>query len=443
MKTVAFFTLGCKVNQCDTEKLEQLFRDNGYAVVDFDQKADVYVINTCTVTAVSDKKSRQMLSHARRSNPDAIICATGCYAQRAKNELSNLPAVDIVAGMEYRDQIIEKINDFLKLKNGISTDIPCNGHPESDKTNTSQGRTRAFLKIQEGCNHFCSYCIVPHVRGRERSQPVEDLLTRANAAAAKGCREVVLTGIQLSSYGRDLGYGDGLAILAERLSEIIGIARIRFGSLEMDVLSETFIKRMADQPKVCRHYHIPLQSGSDTVLRRMNRHYTTAEYAARIESLRSIIPEVAVTTDIMAGFPGENDEEFLSSLNFAEQMRFNKMHVFPYSRREGTPAAVMPGQIPNRIKAERAARLNALGQRVETEYLKALAGSVQQVLVEESFPNGINGHTDRYVFVKATGSRPVNSLAGVHITGVEYPAVTGAISRSECIQPFLSMTDVL
>lgn len=424
MKTVAFYTLGCKVNQCDTEALEEAFQNNGYTIVDFESKADVYIINTCTVTAISDKKSRQMLSHARRTNPEAIICATGCYAQRAGNEIAALPFVDIVVGTEERGQIISRVNETQK-KRELNSESSVLKNVENDVIHNT-GRTRAFIKIQEGCNHFCSYCIVPHVRGRERSQDIESILAEANTATEKGCREIVLTGIQLSSYGRDLGYQEGLVRLVTELSEIHGIARIRFGSLEMEILTESFINEMALLPKVCRHYHIPLQSGSDTVLHRMNRHYTTAEYALKIELLRSIIPEVAVTTDIMAGFPGETDDEFNASMHFVKQIRFNKMHVFPYSKREGTPAAGIPDQIPKRIREERASQLLALGCRIEKEYLDGLSGTTQYVLVEESCNGIINGHTDRYVFVKAKGNVPVNQFADVYITGAESMAATGS-----------------
>lgn len=425
MKTVAFFTLGCKVNQCDTDILAQLFRNKGYEIVGFDEKADVYVINTCTVTAVSDKKSRQMLSRARRANPVAVICATGCYAQRAGDEILALPSVDVVVGITERANIVERIEEAKGQKASsphITSEKLCS---EEACIFRSEGRTRAFIKIQEGCNHFCSYCIVPHVRGRERSESMDHVLDEARKAADAGFKEIVLTGIQLSSYGKDIGKDQGLLQLAAQLSCIEGIQRIRFGSLEMDIFTKEFIGSLAALPKVCRHYHIPLQSGSDTVLQRMNRHYTTGDYAEKIELLKTMIPEVAITTDVMTGFPGETEEEFASTLQFAKRIRFNKMHVFPYSRREGTPAASMPGQIPRKVREERASNLIALGTGIETEWLTKLIGTGQQILVEESCNGEINGHTDRYVFVHVKGASPVNSFVNILVEGVTDGTVIG------------------
>ncbi|MDP2892256.1 MAG: tRNA (N(6)-L-threonylcarbamoyladenosine(37)-C(2))-methylthiotransferase MtaB [Bacillota bacterium] len=428
LKKAAFYTLGCKTNQYDTQVMAEILRKNGYEIVPFSDKADVYIINTCTVTAMSDKKSRQMISRAHRNNPDALIVAAGCLSQRDPSETLMLEGVDIVAGTIGRANIHDIIRRAEKNKKiSAVSDIFSENRFDEACAGVHEGRTRALIKIHEGCDYFCSYCIVPSVRGRSRSRPAESILAEAREMASRGYREVVLTGIQISSWGHDLPEKPALAGLLERLCAVDGILRIRLGSVEYGTLTDDFIERASRLDKLCRHYHVPLQSGCDSVLHRMNRRYTAEEYAGRIAKLRSAIGDAAVTTDIVAGFPGETEEEFLATCRFVERMAFNRAHVFPYSRRKGTPAAEMPGQLPEKTKRERAGKLIEITKKIERAYLENLIGTVQEALVEESDGCCISGHTDRYALVRAKGTAQPNDLVNVRIKSADSEAAYGTI----------------
>ncbi|HHW15551.1 MAG TPA: tRNA (N(6)-L-threonylcarbamoyladenosine(37)-C(2))-methylthiotransferase MtaB, partial [Firmicutes bacterium] len=389
--TIAFHTLGCKVNQYDTGSVAALFREAGYEVVDFSSPADVYVVNTCTVTGLGEKKSRQMLRRARRQNPRAVVVALGCYAQTAPSEVAGIPGVDLVVGTAGRRELVRLVDEARRHRSAASV-------PESDGrgpgdagggpaavaveeygrtaafeelgTGAVVERTRATVKVQEGCRQFCSYCKVPYARGPERSRPPAAVLAEVERLVAAGFSEVVLTGIHLGSYGRDLEDCPAwdLARLAARVAGVPGLARLRLSSVEPTDVTDELIALVRENPVLCRHFHLPLQSGDDAILRRMNRRYTTAEYARVAERIRAAVPEVAVTTDLIAGFPGETEESFARTLAFVQEMAFSRLHVFPYSRRRGTPAAAFPAQVPAPVKRARVDRLIALGRELSFSY---------------------------------------------------------------------------
>lgn len=397
---VAFATLGCKVNQYDTDAMRELFAHAGHEVVDFEDEADVYIVNTCTVTAVGDKKSRQTVSRAHTRAPGAKIIIAGCYAQRAPEEAAKLPGVTAVAGTNDRAGIVELAERALAGE-GTETPAPFQKREAFEElTVAHEGRTRAYLKIQDGCDRFCTYCVIPYARGPVRSRPLEDVLRQSELLANEGFRELVLTGIHLMSYGKDIP-GLSLFDAIEAASSPEGIARIRLGSLEPQLLSEEAVESIAQNGKICRQFHLSMQSGSAGVLKRMARRYTPDEYAACVETLRRHMPGCAITTDVIAGFPGETEEEFAETLAFVERMRFARIHVFPYSRRTGTPAAKMPEQIPAGEKKRRAGALIALGERLEEEFLTTLVDSKQEVLFEERYGEYLQGHTGTYALVRA------------------------------------------
>lgn len=388
---VAFHTLGCKVNQYDTQALAALFREAGYQIVDFSCPADVYVINTCTVTSLGDKKSRQLLRRARRQNPEAVVVAMGCYAQTAPEEVAALlTGVDLVVGTTGRRQLVELVEQARRRRGRVTVavgDLQSAGFEDLGAGAVIE-RSRAVVKVQEGCRQFCSYCKVPYARGPERSRPPENVQREVERLVEEGFREVVLTGIHLGSYGRDLPPGsDGrpwdLARLASEIARVPGLVRLRLSSLEPTDVTEPLIALVKENPVLCRHFHLPLQSGEDHVLRRMNRRYTTAEYAAVVERIRSAIPEAALTTDLIAGFPGETEERFAKGLAFVREMAFSRLHVFPYSRRPGTPAASFPEQVPQAVKQDRVNRLIALGKELSEAYHRRLLGRTVEVLFEE------------------------------------------------------------
>jgi len=394
----AFCTLGCKVNQYDTEAMRELFEDAGYETVDFSEPADVYVVNTCTVTATGDKKSRQMISRAHALAPDAKIIVAGCYAQRAPEEVIAMPGVCLVIGAKDRLRVVELTEALGNEKKTAVGDLKWERIFEP-LTVSREGRTRAHLKIQEGCDRFCTYCIIPYARGPIRSRPLAEVKAELKKLADAGYKEVVLTGIHLMSYGRDL---DGSITLIDAISkadDIDGIERIRLGSLEPQMLTDDFVSTLASNRKVCRQFHLSLQSGSKTVLERMRRRYTPDEYAECVKRLRAKMPECAVTTDIIVGFPGETEREFEETLQFARDVALARIHVFPYSRREGTKAAAMPGQLSRGVKAVRAAKLGSLAKALEQEYASVFVGTVQDVLLEEREGECFSGHTDTYLKV--------------------------------------------
>lgn len=411
--TVAFHTLGCKVNQYDTQAMAELFRAAGYEVVDFDRPADVYVINTCTVTAVGDKKSRQMVRRAaatgKLGGKDPVVVVTGCYAQVAPGEVLKIPEVDLVVGMHERQRVVELTEQARQAgRDLVRPHVRGEGYDEFGVTAFAE-RVRATIKIQEGCEEFCSYCKIPHARGFERSRDPEKVLEEARALAARGYREIVLTGINLGAYGRDLAKRDiavDLADIALRVANIPGVERVRLSSIEPRDVTDKLIEAVRDHPRLCRHFHLPLQSGDDEVLHRMNRKYSTAYYADVVAKIREAIPACAVTTDMMAGFPGETEQEFANTYAFCERMRFSRMHVFPYSRRSGTPAAKRPGQVPAAEKRRRTAALIALGRAMARDYHASLVGEKHRILVESAVPTGakgvfaVSGLTDTYVPVR-------------------------------------------
>lgn len=399
-KTVAFHTLGCKVNSYDTEAMMEIFEKAGYRIVGFAEYADVYVVNTCTVTHLGDRKSRNMMRKARRANPDAVIVAVGCYVQVAPDEVQAIEEVDLIIGTKNRADIVADIEAYQKDKtqNNFVSDIMREHHYEDLNITETKGKTRAFLKVQEGCNQFCTYCIVPFARGPVRSRPVDAVLSEVKRVAAHGYAEVVLTGIHIASYGVDLGDGVDLLSLIRAVDKVEGVKRIRLGSLEPLLLTEEFVQGLSEIKTFCPHFHLSLQSGCDTVLSRMGRKYTTAQYAEIVKRVRRAFDYPAITTDIMVGFPGETEEEFETTLAFVEQIHFYQVHVFKYSRRKGTKADAFQGQVPEDIKTERSHRLTQRARVCEQDFLKANAGRKVPVLYERAKEEGTyEGHTDNYI----------------------------------------------
>ena len=384
-RTAALHNLGCKVNSYETEAMQQMLEEAGYEIVDFSQPADVYVINTCSVTNMADRKSRQMIHRARKQNPDAAVVAAGCYVQTAGEEIKQDLSIDILIGNNKKTQLISLLEQYF-AEHGHAVDVIDINDGVSDYEEMHLARTgehtRAFLKVQDGCNQFCSYCIIPYARGRVRSRDPHSVYEEACALADNGYHEIVLTGIHLSSYG--VGESFGLLELIRMVHEIPGIGRIRLGSLEPRIITEEFVKELRSLTKVCPHFHLSLQSGCDDTLRRMNRKYTTAEYAHSCELLRAAYEHPAITTDVIVGFPGETEVEFACTEQFLEQIHFYEMHVFQYSKRHGTRAERMPDQVPEPVKKERSARLLALEAAQSKEYRDYYIGKQQTVLFEEA-----------------------------------------------------------
>ena len=401
----AFMTLGCKVNQYETDAMEELLEKAGYEIVDFKDLADVYIVNTCSVTNVADRKSRQMLRRARKANPDAVIVAAGCYVQSAARELQSQGIIDVLIGNNKKKEIVRILSEYESRKTmdrvyGEVPDMASEKEYEDLGVHKTDGHTRAYVKIQDGCNQFCSYCIIPYTRGRIRSRKPEAVLEEIRRLSLAGYREIVLTGIHLSSYGKDLADTDLLDII-KQIEGIDGIERIRLGSLEPRIITEDFVRGLVDCPKVCPHFHLSLQSGCDETLKRMNRHYTTADYEQAVEILRQHYDRPALTTDVIAGFAGESEEEFAVTKAFLEKIRLYEMHIFKYSVRKGTRAERMEGHLPETVKAERSGILLELSQRLKHDYEASLIGSDVRVLIEEKLIiDGISymvGHTERYV----------------------------------------------
>lgn len=400
-KTAALHNLGCKVNAYETQAMRQMLEEAGYKIVDFTEKADVYVVNTCSVTNIADRKSRQMIHRARKSNPNGIVVAAGCYAQTKTEEMEGQNAADIVIGNNNKHTLIHAIRSFEEDNDKRVSVLPINHVQPYERlwmTRPAE-RTRAFLKVQDGCNQFCSYCIIPYARGRVRSRRLSDVLEEAKELASNGCREIVLTGIHLSSYGTDTG--ENLLDLIRECAKIEGIVRVRLGSLEPGIITEAFADALAKIPEICPHFHLSLQSGCDRTLLRMNRKYTTEEYKKSCEMLRKRFAHPAITTDVIVGFPGETEEEFASTKAFLKEIHFYEMHIFKYSKREGTRAAAMEGQVPPDIKAARSAELITLGHAMSKEFRDYYIGREAEVLMEESFAQDgkqyFAGYTKEYV----------------------------------------------
>ncbi len=390
LRKAALHNLGCKVNSYELEAMQQALENAGYRIVPFEPGADVYVINTCTVTNIADRKSRQMLHKARGMNPDAVVVAVGCYAQMRGKELEKDPAIDLIIGSDRKGDLVQELERYF-AGGGRRTDtseIRKDREIEKLETDRAEGHTRAFLKVQDGCNQFCSYCIIPYARGRVRSRKIADVVQETERLVASGVQEVVLTGIHLCSYGKDLGEGEDLSALIRAVHQVEGICRIRLGSLEPGSIDEAFVKNMAELPKVCPHFHLSLQSGCSRTLQRMNRKYTPEEFAQTCALLRRYFRHPAICTDIITGFPGETEEDFEECRSFVEKMHFFETHIFPYSRREGTRAAAFPDQIPEAVKKERGAVLRDLDRKRREEFLKYYCGMPMEVLFEETVTEG-------------------------------------------------------
>lgn len=413
-KVVRFVTLGCKVNQYETNAMAQKFLEKGYQIIEEitpeneDIKPDICIINTCTVTNMSDRKSRQMLRRMKEKNPETIVVAVGCYAQVAKEELAKIPEIDLVLGNNEKVEVVKHVEEYINNNiNNVELDDVMYSKEFSDFGNvTYTEKTRAVIKIQDGCDRFCSYCIIPYARGRVRSRKPESIISEITQIASKGIKEVVITGIHIASYGKDFAMGKDnklanyrLIDLLEEINEIQGIQRIRLGSIEPLLITEEFVERLKKLEKICHHFHLSLQSGCDETLKRMNRRYTTEQFKEIVRLLRKAYEDVNLTTDIIVGFPGETDEEFNKTYQFLKEIKFYKMHVFKYSPRKGTKAAVMLNQINGDIKEERSKKLIELSDRNEIEYNKSYIGKNVEVLFEEEKDGMYKGHTQNYIMV--------------------------------------------
>lgn len=425
MKKAALHNLGCKVNAYETEAMQHLLEEAGYEIVPFTQKADVYVINTCSVTNMADRKSRQMLHKAKKNNPDSIVVAAGCYVQTSEKEVLNDLSVEIVIGNDRKHDLVRLLEEYsLDSVNDTVDDINDGKHDfEELFIDQTKEHTRAFIKVQDGCNQFCSYCIIPYARGRVRSRRFENVIAEVERLAANGFKEVVLTGIHLSSYGVDFEEAVGLLELIQAVNAVKGIERIRLGSLEPKIVTEHFASELSKLDKICPHFHLSLQSGCDATLKRMNRKYTTKEYERGCELLRKYFVHPAITTDVIVGFPGETEEEFEQTKAYLEHIHFYEMHIFKYSKRKGTRAAVMPDQIDEQIKAARSEKLIALGHDMSKEFRKFYIGKNEEVLFEEKAVIGDKeyfvGYTKEYVKVaKETDENLENQIVSGRISGM-------------------------
>ena len=422
MKKVALHNLGCKVNAYETEAMQEMLEHAGYEIVPFQEGADIYVINTCTVTNIADRKSRQMLHRARKMNPDAVVVAAGCYVQAQAEKQVIDPCIDIVLGNNKKQDLLTALQAYEEAHGDLREVIDINHTKEYENLHlTKQGEhTRAYIKVQDGCNQFCSYCIIPYARGRVRSRAKEDVVAEVTDLAKNGYQEVVLTGIHLSSYGIDFENEDNLLSLIRAVHEIEGIKRIRLGSLEPRIITEEFVQAIAALPKMCPHFHLSLQSGCNETLKRMNRRYTSEEFYEKCEILRKYFKKPALTTDVIVGFPQETEEEFETTYEFLKKICFYETHIFKYSKREGTKAAVMQGQIPEQIKAKRSARLIELGEKNRRAYEESFLGKTVEVLVEEkSDVNGKEmwtGHTKEYMKIALESEKNLqNCILNVQI----------------------------
>lgn len=431
-KRVAFLTLGCKVNSYETEAIRGMFEAAGYGVVDFKDIADVYVVNTCTVTNIADRKSRQMLHQAKKRNPNAIIVAVGCYVQAAEEELLKDSSVDLVVGNNRKSEIIRLIESYSLQKDidtNIVVDIGAEKEYEELSIISATEKTRAFIKIQDGCNRFCSYCIIPYVRGRVRSRNEKEILNEITRLSKSGYKEVVLTGIHISSYGTDRPVEEKevhrvmpLASLIKAIGKIPGIERIRLGSLEPMIINEDFVKEIALVEQFCPHFHLSLQSGSNTVLQRMNRRYSAEEYMDKVSLIRKYFDNPAFTTDVIVGFPGETDTEFEETLEFVKSIGFSSIHVFKYSKRAGTKAAKMPDQIPEDTKHQRSNVLTVTANRMSKDYKDMFLGRIEKILIEEEViikgQKYLIGHNERYLKIAVLSKENlINRIIGVRVDG--------------------------
>lgn len=403
MKRAAFYTLGCKVNQYETEAMTESFENAGYEIVDYTEYADIYIINTCTVTNMGDRKSRQIIRRALELNPYAFVAVAGCYSQIAPKKVLEIPGVNLVMGTNERCRVVELVEYGMKKneKLNLVNDIMEVREFEEMSINSYKSRTRAFLKIQEGCDQYCTYCIIPYARGHVRSRKPDSIIAEVKGLAGSGFREVVLTGIHVASYGKDLG-DTSLIDIIEKVHNVAGIDRIRMSSVDPNVMTDEFIIRLKKLPKICRHFHLSLQSGCDETLKRMNRRYTTEEYKRVVEKLREVFAAVAITTDLIVGFPGETEAEFQKTVDFVDEISFSAMHVFKYSSREGTPASKLKNQVSPEIKDARSKLITSIAQKNEEKFKKSFIGCSMKVLYEHSINDDhslFEGLTDNYIRV--------------------------------------------
>lgn len=434
-KTVSFLTLGCKVNQYDSDAMRTIFLQQGYKAVKEEEEADVYVINTCSVTSIGDRKSRQMVRKIRRKHPQAVIAVAGCYAQIAPEIFEAMGDIDVIVGAQNRSKIVEYVEQAQKKEKTINAvkDIMSVTEFENLYVDAEgETKTRAFIKVQEGCDNYCTFCIIPFARGKLKSRKQKDAVEEIRRLVAKGYREIVLTGIHLGNYGRDLHDGTSLATLVEELLRIPNLLRIRMGSIESVELSDDLINLIKDEPRVCRHLHLPIQSGSDAVLRRMNRHYRLPEYKKLISELREKIPGLALTTDLIVGFPGETAENFMETLETLRELRFSAIHVFPYSQRTGTPAAVFPNQVPGDIKKDRVHRVQELEKEISKEYRKTFLQKTVHVLIEEEKNGYFEGLSDEYIRVSITDKNVEKGrLYSVYVENLTEDGLIGRVQEEE------------
>jgi threonylcarbamoyladenosine tRNA methylthiotransferase MtaB len=435
MPTVAFHTLGCKVNHYETEAIWQLFKEQNYDRVEFEATADVYVINTCTVTNTGDKKSRQVIRRAVRKNPDGVICVTGCYAQTSPAEIMAIPGVDIVVGTQDRVKMLEYIEQYKTERepiNGVRNIMKNRVYEELDVPAFTD-RTRASLKIQEGCNNFCTFCIIPWARGLMRSRDPQEVVHQAQQLVDAGYKEIVLTGIHTGGYGEDMKDYNLAKLLVDLEANVKGLKRLRISSIEASQITDEVIDVIAKSNIVVRHLHIPIQSGSDTVLKRMRRKYTMEFFGERINRLKEVLPGLAVTSDVIVGFPGETEEEFMDTYNFIKEHKFSELHVFPYSKRTGTPAARMDDQVDEEVKNERVHRLIALSDQLAKEYASQFENEVLEIIPEEESKDNegyLVGYTDNYLKVLLPGTEDlIGKLVKVKLTKVGYPYNEGQFVR--------------
>ncbi len=431
MKKVAFVTLGCKVNQYDTDGMRGLFLAAGYEEAPFDSTADIYVINTCSVTHMGERKSRQLIYRAKKQNEQAVIVVTGCYAQLAPELIAAIEGVNIVIGTNERHQIVSLVEEYLAdsdkhVRTAVHNVREYNRFEELPLYPMAISHTRAHLKIQEGCNNFCSYCIIPYTRGKLKSREIPHIVEEANRLVAHGFKELVLTGIHLGAYGLDLPDRPALADVVEALLQQTKAERIRLGSIESVEVSEKLIRLINEEERMCPHLHLPIQSGSNPILKAMNRHYTKEQFITLIEELRERIPDLAVTTDVIAGFPGESDELFEETLETVRQLGFSHIHAFPYSARQGTPAAAMKEQIPEAVKKERVRQLNQVSEEGQERYQKSLIGKTVAVLVEKVENNIAEGFSEQYIRVQFPASEEAaGHIVRAAIKGIENGTLIG------------------
>ena len=431
MTKVAFYTLGCKVNQYETEAMEELFIKRGYEIVDSNDIADIYVINTCTVTNLGDRKSRQFIRRAKKINKNSIIAVVGCYSQIAPEEVEKIEGVDIIIGTVERNKIVDLCEKFRTENSKINIVKDIKNYKRFENLNIEEikSKTRAYIKIQDGCNQYCSYCIIPYARGPIRSRKLEDVLTEANKLAKANFKEVILTGIHIASYGKDLG-NVSLIDVIEKVSQIKGIERIRLSSMEPTFIDEEFMKKAVKIEKLCDHFHLSLQSGSDTVLKRMNRKYTTKQYSKIVDLIKKYMPNAGITTDIIVGFPGETDGEFNETCEFVKKIGFSRIHVFKYSPRRGTPASKFINQIHGSIKHERSEKLINIGNKLMDEFNSKYLGKVVKVLFEEEKNGFFEGYTTNYIRVKSKFNRNIKGkILPVKITRKENDFLIGKIEE--------------